>query len=87
MFQYHGYRSRFFEVVMLILQERVSERNVEQKVDVPVPWIREEFVEFVRVLVLSVRVHVVRLILLEHTQQVFKSHLLYSLTNGICFLG
>ena len=27
------------------------------------PWIREEFVEFVGVLVLSVRVHVVRLIL------------------------
>ena len=87
MFQYHGSRSRFFEVVMLILQERVSERNVEQKVNAAVPWIREEFVEFVGVIVLSVRVHVVRLILLEHTQQVFKSHLLSSLTNGICFFG
>ena len=51
-------------------KRRVSERIVEQNEDVPMPWIKEEFVEFVGVLVLLVWVHVVKLILLEHTQQV-----------------
>ena len=66
-------QEQIFEVVKLVLQERVSERIVEQNEDVPMPWIKEEFVEFVEfvgVLFLLVWVHVVRLILLEHTQQV-----------------
>ena len=43
-------RIEIVEVVKVIPQERISERIVEQIVDVPVPQIMEEIVEVVQII-------------------------------------